>query len=177
MRSCALGSLTWTIGSLALLAVFACKEAPSQPDEAAGPVASTASPGEPAPIYGQPLNGAPSASLEDVLRDPEQYTGKTVELDGYVRRVCSKKGCWMELATDATPTALACRVTFKDYGFFVPTDSQGARAVVEGTVKSMRVSARRVAHHEREGATFAHKLEDGSANEVRIVATGVELQR
>ncbi len=177
MRSCALASLVVSIGALGLLAVFACKQATSSPNsEAAGPV-SSASARAAAPVYGQPLSGAPRASLGEVLSDPQQYAGKTLELDGYVRRVCSKKGCWMELSTHPTPDAQACRVTFKDYGFFVPTDSQGAHAVVEGTVTSARVNARRVAHHEREGAVFAHKREDGSADEVHLVATGVELRR
>jgi len=83
----------------------------------------------------------------------------------------------MELATDSTPSAAACRVTFKDYGFFVPTDSAGAEAQVEGQVAVKRVRAAHVKHYEGEGATFPSKREDGSADEVRIVATGVELTR
>jgi hypothetical protein len=40
-----------------------------------------------------------------------------------------------------------------------------------------RVEPKLVSHLEAEGATFAAKAGDGSADEVRIVATGVELSR
>jgi hypothetical protein len=83
----------------------------------------------------------------------------------------------MELAQDKSPSAPACRVTFKDYGFFVPTDSAGAHATVEGQIAVKRVRSSQVRHYEGEGATFPVKHEDGSADEVRFVATGVELRR
>jgi hypothetical protein len=68
-------------------------------------------------------------------------------------------------------------VTFKDYGFFVPLDSSGARARVQGIVEVKTVAPGEVQHLEAEGARFAGKQTDGSARELRIVATGVELTR
>lgn len=43
---------------------------------------------------------------------------------------CTKKGCWMDVKmADGTPM----KVTFKDYGFFVPTAGlEGKKAVVKG---------------------------------------------
>jgi len=83
----------------------------------------------------------------------------------------------MQISADADPGAASCRVTFKDYGFFVPTDSAGAQAKVQGSLTVDTVPAERVAHLEGEGAKFADKNPDGSANELRLVATGVELWR
>ena len=68
-------------------------------------------------------------------------------------------------------------MTFKDYGFFVPTNSAGSRARVQGTFELATVSAPRVRHLEQEGAAFASKQPDGTARELRLVATGVELWR
>jgi hypothetical protein len=68
-------------------------------------------------------------------------------------------------------------VTFKDYGFFVPLDSAGSTAKVQGTVEVKTVAATEVEHLESEGAKFAGKQPDGTAREVRMVATGVELRR
>jgi hypothetical protein len=79
----------------------------------------------------------------------------------------------MELASGETGPA--CRVTFQDYGFFVPTDAAGSQARLEATVKLETLSPNQVRHHEREGASFPNKNPDGSADEVRLVATGVEL--
>jgi hypothetical protein len=71
----------------------------------------------------------------------------------------------------------AIRVTFKDYGFFVPIDSAGAEARVQGVVAVETVAARYVKHLEEEGARFASKADDGTAREVRLVANGVELKK
>jgi len=128
-------------------------------------------------------HGAPIASkaapvaVSALLDKPAQYEGKTVLVEGTVRSACTRKGCWMELARGADKKTQGCRVTFKDYGFFVPTDSAGATARVEGVVAVRTVEAGEVAHLESEGAIFQSKAADGSAKEVRIVATGVELTR
>ena len=83
----------------------------------------------------------------------------------------------MEMAEGADESQQGCRVTFKDYGFFVPTDSAGAKARVQGLLKVKKVEAPTVNHLEAEGAQFPNKAPDGSAQEVRLVANGVELWR
>lgn len=127
--------------------------------------------------FGAPIQKTRAESLASVLESPAKFDGRTVLVEGKVRRNCTAKGCWMELSTGMDKALPGCRVTFKDYGFFVPLDSAGATARVEGAVASQTVSAREVAHMEGEGATFANKADDGSAVEVRLVATGVELRR
>ena len=141
--------------------------------------AASAEPAQARPkSFGAPLKpGAPSQPLAGVLEKPEQFAGKNVVVEGEVRRACSRKGCWMELSASKDAAAPGCRVTFKDYGFFVPTDAAGSKARVEAAVEVARLEPSHVAHLEREGATFAKKAPDGSAQEVRLVATGVELWR
>ena len=114
--------------------------------------------------------------LADVLLKPDQFANQTVTVDGQVRKACTRKGCWMELAASEQDGTPGCRVTFKDYGFFVPLDSAGSKARVQGKVEVDTLSASAVRHYEEEGAAFA-KAPDGTAREVRIVATGVELTR
>ena len=83
----------------------------------------------------------------------------------------------MELAESPREGTPGCRVTFKNYGFFVPTDSAGSQARVQGQVEVDTLPAAAVRHYEEEGAVFAGKQPDGTAKEVRLVATGVELWR
>jgi len=127
--------------------------------------------------YGAALTPADSVKLERVLGEPDRYKDKTVTVEGKVRRACSRKGCWMEIANASDPATPGCRVTFKDYGFFVPTDSPGADARVQGVVAVETVAAAYVQHLEEEGARFSGKSADGTAREVRLVATGVELRK
>ncbi len=127
--------------------------------------------------FGQPISLTQLTPLESVFKKPETFEGKTVLLEGYVQRACSKKGCWMEIASDSNPNAQRCRVKFKDYAFFVPRDSAGSNAKIQGVVQVNSVKKERVDHLEAEGARFAAKQADGSALEVQIVATGVSLKK
>jgi hypothetical protein len=130
--------------------------------------------------YGQPLAPSDTLPVATLVGKPEGYAGKTVTVEGTVRSACTNKGCWMEIAENGKVGSGAppgCRVTFKDYGFFVPTNSAGSRARVQGTFELATVSASRVRHLEQEGAAFASKQPDGTARELRLVATGVELWR
>lgn len=125
---------------------------------------------------GEALKGAPAVKLADLLAKPQEHSGKTVLVEGQVRKACEKKGCWMELATGTDAKAPGVRVTFKDYGFFVPLDSAGSQARVEGMVQVAELSENRAKHYEGEGA-IVPRGSDGKPREVQLVATGVELRR
>jgi len=139
---------------------------------------------------GEPLKGLPVVTLAQLLRAPEAHAGKAVRVEGQVRKACERKGCWLELAEAPSATSkepsndpskepsrtAGVRVTFKDYGFFVPLDSAGATARVEGVVQVAELSEARAAHYASEGATVPRGA-DGKAREVQLVASGVELRR
>lgn len=169
--------LTLLVGSA--LASSACRTVSTAPTPGAAASASaSAAAANDGRRFGAPIRGAQQAeAIAKVLGSPEQFQGRPLLVEGYVRRACSRKGCWMELAEGADPKLPGCRVTFKDYGFFVPTDSAGATARVEASLEVATLSPASVDHMESEGATFANKANDGSAREVRLIATGVELRR
>jgi hypothetical protein len=127
--------------------------------------------------FGAPIGAGPVLSLANVLAAPEQYRDQPITVEGHVRAACTRRGCWMELAPSADPKLPGCRVTFKDYGFFVPTDSAGSQAKVQGTLAVATLPPERVAHLESEGGQFPHKNADGSVNELKLIASGVELRR
>lgn len=115
-----------------------------------------------------------TTSLRRVLASPQRYTEKAVVVEGIVRKSCAQKGCWMELApADGTS---AVRVTFKDYGFFVPLDSKGMKARAAGVTAIKVLSKADADHLEGEGAAKFKRNPDGSANEVSFIASGVELR-
>jgi hypothetical protein len=162
--------------ALAACALGACQSGgPPPPDPGAAPAALETP--ETPETFGDEVKATEFLALAEILDAPDRFADQQVAVEGRVRRNCTVKGCWMELGESIEESARGARVTFKDYGFFVPLDSAGARARVEGVVVSKVVSQREVDHLEGEGATFPHKLPDGTAREVRIVATGVELFR
>ena len=112
--------------------------------------------------------------LATVLSSPAEYTKTPVVVEGVITNACERKGCWMQLKpVDGDQTV---RVTFKDYGFFVPLDSKGMKARAEGVTTVKKLSKQEADHLEEEGAKLKRN-EDGSAIEVSFVASGVELTK
>jgi hypothetical protein len=164
---------------LAGTALLGCRSAsaPAGHGDSPKPQAASPAPARETQRFGAPITPGDALPLGRVLEKPDAYSGKTVIVEAKVRRNCTRRGCWMELADGLDPTLPGCRVTFKDYGFFVPLDSAGSTARVQGDVEVETVAAPEVAHLESEGARFPSKQADGTAREVRMVATGVELSR
>ena len=178
-------SIATSVLAVALAAASCNRSAPGRAlNPAATPAPGAAAPAPaPAPAgqpgektYGAPLAAQAPLPIDDLLAKPDGWKSKTVTVEGQVRKACTRKGCWMELG-GKQPGTPGCRVTFKDYGFFVPLDSAGSQARVQGTVEVDTLSASAVRHYEEEGAVFPGKRPDGTAPEVRIVASGVVLSR
>ena len=112
--------------------------------------------------------------LAQVLDKPEDFTKTAVVTDGVVKAVCKQMGCWMEIAPADGKDGV--RVTFKDYGFFVPKDSKTMKAKMAGMIEIKTLSKEEADHLEHDGAVVKRN-EDGTAREVSFVASGVELTK
>ncbi|MFM9903333.1 MAG: DUF4920 domain-containing protein [Pyrinomonadaceae bacterium] len=125
---------------------------------------------------GEPIGNSKKVSLNRVLKDPSKYTGKTVRIEGVVVRSCKMEGCWAEVAQDATSKGV--RVKMKGHAFFIPLQSAGAKARVEGTVIVKTLSKAQVDHMiDEDGAKFDNRNADGTVTEVSFEATGIELKK
>ena len=169
--------------TLILIFLFGCSpvetEAQKKSQEKQGGVTLAKVPNLPSTkLYGEALpDDLPILDLKAILQRPQAYTGKTGLISGYVRRACSKKGCWMEISASSDPKAKSCRVKFKDYGFFVPLNAAGSTARLAASAAMKVISKEYVDHYEAEGGSFTDKNPDGTANEIQLLATGVELTR
>lgn len=123
---------------------------------------------------GAEIGDSPHLRLKDALDDPEAHANRTVIVEGKVDKVCQMKGCWLELMPEGESQGV--RVTFENYGFFVPKDSMGWNARLEGKFVREELSKRDVDHLVGEGATLS-PLADGTAVQYSFVASAVELRR
>ena len=123
---------------------------------------------------GAAIGGSPVVDLGEALRSVSSYAERTVTVEGTVNRVCQMKGCWMELVPAGADRGI--RVTFKDYAFFVPTDSRGASARLEGVFEQNTFSKADADHLIAEGVALTRNP-DGTATEVSFVAQAVELRK
>lgn len=82
--------------------------------------------------FGEKINHENAISIAELKTQMGDKTEMNVKLMAKIDDVCQKKGCWMNL-TDENGTKI--RVTFKDYGFFMPLDAAGRLAIAEGVAK------------------------------------------
>lgn len=123
---------------------------------------------------GAPLSSSKPVALATVLESPQKYTKDAVVVEGVIEQSCSKMGCWMELAPAAGQKTI--HVTFKDEQFAIPLSAKGMQARAEGVTKIEKLSKAEADHQASEGAKLTRN-EDGTADEVSFIATGVELTR
>jgi hypothetical protein len=123
---------------------------------------------------GAAIGDAPTVMLAEVVENPEKFTTEPVIFEGSIAEVCQKKGCWMKVVSDSSD--IGTRVTFKDYGFFVPTNSKNWLVRAEGVFHVKVWTKEEADHLVGEGAQLSRNA-DGRATEIGFVATGVELKK
>jgi hypothetical protein len=123
---------------------------------------------------GAPVSTSKPIALTAVLASPRDYTKDPVVVEGVIEKSCTAQGCWMELAPAEGKKTV--RVTFQDEKFFIPLTAKGMAARAEGVTKVHTLTKAEADHLASEGATLTRN-EDGTADEVSFIATGVELTR
>lgn len=97
------------------------------------------------------------------------FTGK---IAGEIKEVCTKKGCWftMDLANGEP-----MRVTFKDYGFFIPTNSQGFPIILEGVATLTETDVETLKHFAEDQGKSKEEVDAITLpkREITFEATGV----
>lgn len=127
--------------------------------------------------YGNKVSEAGAVPLETLmqeLEDPDKALPVQQKVKGEVTAVCQKKGCWMKMER---PSGKAMRITFKDYGFFVPKDLSGRQVVMKGKAYQDTVSAKVRRHFARDEGKSEEEVKQISEPTTRIAfkATGVKI--
>ncbi|UBM59367.1 DUF4920 domain-containing protein [Marinilongibacter aquaticus] len=97
----------------------------------------------------------------------------SVEVKGTVEAVCPVKGCWMKLKLDNGQTM---RVTFKDYGFFVPKDMpSGTSVIIKGKPEIQVTSVKELKHYAQDAGKSKSEIAaiNRPLEELTFVADGV----
>lgn len=122
-------------------------------------------------MYGEGTKAKAYVPLESAV-SKKVKTVSTVQ--GKVMDVCSKKGCWMMI----TSGNITARVTFKDYGFFVPTSLKGKTVLVTGVLSVEELSEDEARHYAEDAGQSKEQIQaiKGTQKEYGIEATTVEVQ-
>ncbi|MFZ6666273.1 DUF4920 domain-containing protein [Peijinzhouia sedimentorum] len=82
--------------------------------------------------FGELITPEGAEDVNTLLASVENEEELNAKVSGTILEVCQAKGCWMTLQLDNGETM---RVTFKDYGFFVPKDAAGKTVIMDGIAK------------------------------------------
>lgn len=120
--------------------------------------------------YGDEMPAGEATPLVGILAQLEPGEKVTAKMSGTITKVCKKKGCWMVLADGES----FARVTFKDYGFFVPKHSDAYPSIVYGELSSVVLPAEQADHYAADAGET--RTQTGDQQEFSIVASAVEIQ-
>lgn len=123
-------------------------------------------------VYGNEVDNfeTPKTLTEVLLSDDK--SSSTVIVNTSIAEVCEKKGCFF-IAQEGEHSA---RITFKDYGFFVPTDSKGKTVTIIGELSKKVLSEEQAKHFAEDAGKSADSI-SGEQVEYSIVASTVIIQK
>jgi len=116
-------------------------------------------------------------SKEMLLKFKDMTFGDTINVKfaSEIKEVCAAKGCWMKLPLTAEKEVM---VRFKDYGFFMPLDSQGKEVVLEGKAFVQTTSVAELRHYAKDAGKSKEEIAaiTNSKKEFSFEANGVLLK-
>ncbi|TYP93765.1 protein of unknown function (DUF4920) [Fodinibius salinus] len=108
--------------------------------------------------------------LEQLIAESEKYKGQQITTQGKIKQVCQKKGCFFLLAAPNGDV----RITFKDYSFFIPTNSMGKQAKLVGKLEVKALSEAQAKHYAKDAGSDSKEVE-GPQKEYSVIATSVKI--
>jgi len=122
--------------------------------------------------FGVELNNSlPKLSMQDLVTNSPTHLTKPFQVEARIAKVCQKKGCFFI----AQQKQHILRVSFRDYGFFIPTDSSGKTVTLAGELVQKELSLEQVAHFKADLKSDTAMVMPGMVYE--IVADSVKIPR
>ena len=112
--------------------------------------------------------------LTKVLENFESFKDKTIVAEAKIEQVCKKKGCWVSLRAGDE----LVRVSFANYGFFVPKDLNGQWAKVKGKITRKKMSVKEQRHYLEDAGADEKTLNNVSEAKYAyaFTASGIEIE-
>lgn len=128
-----------------------------------------------ASFFGDEISLQESQSVLAINQLMSQQDTASLKLEGTIVQTCARKGCWM---TVDLGEGKLMRVTFKDYGFFVPKDSvSGKKVVFEGVAIKSVTPVEELRHYAEDAGSSEEEISKiiEAKEEYKFVAKGVAI--
>ena len=106
-------------------------------------------------LYGEKISTENPISGDELLTMLETNDSVWVTMKSTIVSNCQHSGCWMDLDLG---TDQVVKVTFKDYAFFIPLDSKGKTATVEGFAKKELIPVDMLQHYAEDDGKSAEEI-------------------
>lgn len=133
--------------------------------------------------FGTPVTDTTLEQVElaRVLADPEQFTGRPIEIRGEVVDVCQRRGCWLRMAptgsedTDGVFVKFTCPIEGER---LIPMAALGQPVMVEGTLIVETISEAQRRHYASDAGATSAEIEKivGSTTQVRIASGAAHVE-
>jgi len=122
--------------------------------------------------FGEVIDAKGAVSVKKLPQKMIDAETLDIKVEGTIKEVCQAKGCWMTL--DLGDNELM-RVKFKDYGFFVPKDAAGKKAIIQGTAKKEIIGVDELKHLAEDAGKSQKEIDaiTEEKEELTFVAEGV----
>jgi len=127
-------------------------------------------------MFGAEITIEKVTSSEDLMSQlAETDTVKDIVISGIINSVCKKKGCWMKVNVGLEKDLF---VKFLDYEFFMPKDSDGSTAVMQGNAYAETISVDDLKHYAEDDGKSEEEIAAITEPETKysFMASGVILK-
>ncbi len=108
--------------------------------------------------FGEKISSENTLSKTDVLTKFQNLkSGDTLNIKfaSTINEVCKKKGCWMKLDLGNEKESM---VRFKDYGFFMPLNSDKKEVIVNGKAFVTETSVKDLQHYAKDAGKSEEEI-------------------
>jgi len=106
--------------------------------------------------FGTKIDEKGAITMSELMTQMNGKEEVSAKVTGKISKVCQTKGCWMTIDKgDGT----SMRVSFTDYGFFVPKDISGKTVVMEGRAKVETTSVDELRHYAEDAKKSKEEIE------------------
>ncbi|MCC5946078.1 MAG: DUF4920 domain-containing protein [Bernardetiaceae bacterium] len=123
--------------------------------------------------FGAEISPDDAIPTSEILARLAEVDSMEIKVVGTIKKICQKKGCWMNVDLGEGDKDLFVR--FKDYDFFMPMDAAGNEAVMQGWVKKEVISVADLQHYAEDAGKSKEEIAAITEPETKIsfMADGV----
>jgi hypothetical protein len=126
-------------------------------------------------VFGAEISGKDPVSGEELIQMMNNSDSVYVTFKSEILAACQVSGCWMDLDLG---NEQQIKVTFKDYEFFIPLESKGKTATIEGYAKKEVIPVDLLRHYAEDDGKSQEEIDAITEPEMAYVfeAVGVIIE-